>query len=59
MFLGVAGIVSGKVRFLVSPQKIFMKIFAPVKAARREVASTEHFIKDSALSRWESGQAHG
>lgn len=59
MFQVVAGFVSGEVRFLVSPQKIFMKILAPVKAARREVASTEHFIKDSALSRWESGQAHG
>lgn len=43
--------------FLSPPQKIYVRICAKIKIARRKVGSTKQFIKDSILTRRESGRA--
>ena len=40
-----------------STRKIYMSVRAGIKTARGKVTSTEQWIKDRTLSRWESGQA--
>lgn len=49
LLVGDSVLYEWKSRFLDSPWKIYMRICARIKTARRKIASTQQFIKDSTL----------